>query len=190
MKKTSSLLLMLSGLVCLANSCRTTLGQTTPQQKVGSVSEGWRLWTRLVKTTDRAETALPTDKHYETQAYAKQNEELTLEFWQENVSNNELILGTSSAEKDFFLSVKTAQGADAKLTDYGKTLNENRSLITMSIGIHVKANDWREFTLPLSKMYDLSKPGVYTISAYRYVMKPQGKEASKLLANTVELTVR
>ncbi len=142
----------------------------------GKISDGWQLTAQL--------------KYAETAA----GEPVQLTLMLRNASKGKLVYGEVSPGFDYFrtLTIKDHKGKDVPMTGYGKPWRENNELFKF-VSRTLEPGQMVKFTLNLSLVYDLTKPGTYTITVKApYAYKPGqgvGGEKADVWANIVQLKV-
>lgn len=104
-----------------------------------------------------------------------------------NTTDKTLVRGESWPEKQFNLDIKDDRGANMPLTRYSEELKVREPLGIAS----VKVDPSQELTynLVISRMYDLTMSGTYTLTATTYVRRQDGKAKIELKSNPVRFTI-
>jgi hypothetical protein len=119
----------------------------------------------------------------------KSGAKLPLDVTLTNISDQEYRIGTSiglRAERDFQIDVLDDQGHSAPRTAYGKKIDGQVGLYSGSIGSHLlKPGGSLMYHADLSKIFELTKPGSYTVQA----QKNDYRNAVVVTSNSIILTV-
>lgn len=142
------------------------------EEAVGPVTEGWTLSLSSAKTEYDAGAAI--DIHLSCK----------------NVEKKLLQLGTLRTVKDFYFDVTTFAGAQTPKTAYGKHIEETRNNILSGSFLPLAPGAVRRSSFRLNCLCDLSIPGDYKVTAYRYVRKLKEDGRVKLVSNTLWVKVR
>ncbi|HYK22224.1 MAG TPA: hypothetical protein VEV42_15905 [Pyrinomonadaceae bacterium] len=118
----------------------------------GSNDTGFQLTLRVMKAPSR-------------------NQSITVEFKIENVSKTQLWLQETSAERDYELEVRDSRGQEVQLTERGRTLRNNKGEIFRNIVVKLNPGERKTDVIDVGSLYDLSKPGDYSLRATRRAVK-------------------
>jgi len=118
------------------------------------------------------------------------NQPLTVEFKIENVSKVELWLQETSAEKDYVLELRDSRGQEVPLTERGRKLQNNRGEIFRNIVFKLKPGERKVDLIDVGSLYDLSKPGTYSLRARRRAVKMGSRTKwTQVESNTVTFKI-
>ncbi|MDB5320906.1 MAG: hypothetical protein JWN40_2537 [Phycisphaerales bacterium] len=93
-------------------------------------------------------------------------------------------------ERNCVIVVHGPDGKEAPLTDFGQKLYERKALENLRLRMAQLPKDQTiENVLVVTKVYDLSRPGRYSIRATRYVYRSDGEYVVPIVSNTVEVVV-
>jgi hypothetical protein len=112
-----------------------------------------------------------------------------------NVSNQPLRFGQTDVETDYNIEIVGADGKMAPLTAYGKELHSLDRPILHAFAVSLKTGESIEHTLPLDKLYDVSRVGVYNVTVTRKVPKENAPQSTvppqfaEIRSNTIRITV-
>lgn len=106
-----------------------------------------------------------------------------------NKSSEIVKLWESIPERDFEIEVKTSKGAIVPRTAYGQKLRDMRQAYK-TILITLKKDETYTRRLEIGKVFELSRPGDYSIKVKRAIQDDMGKRYSTLTSSIVTFSIR
>jgi len=104
-----------------------------------------------------------------------------------NSSNQAIDMSSGSEEIDYAIDVRDSQGGLAPDTDFARKLKRRPYYSSEQVFSLKPGESLPKATLSITKFYDLSRPGKYTIQVSRAVPKELGGGTIK--SNTITVTV-
>ena len=98
-----------------------------------------------------------------------------LEIRTRNVSNSSLYLGDAGPERDYRVEIWGDTGKPILPTEHGKAVLEGGGRVYMNLSILMKPGQVHEDTLDISRLYDISTSGNYSITVSRKLGMLKGK---------------
>ena len=115
-------------------------------------------------------------------------EPLNLRLNIKNISNTVRFIIQTSATEQYRLTVLDERGGPVRLTQYGENeLQPRKDHLGQAVKTMKPGEESRD-TIQVSKLYDMSSPGTYSITARRIVYK-DAKETGSVESNTVTIKV-
>ena len=116
-------------------------------------------------------------------------EQIVLLITVENTSDVEAELSSSSDTLDNKVSLTDATGNSPPLTAFGKKVTSVFGMLGPRRALRLRPGASKQVSLDISQMYDLSRPGKYTISISRFVRSPRGTAKSSPLTIVIRQKV-
>jgi hypothetical protein len=115
---------------------------------------------------------------------------VTVEFTIQNVSKKVLWLQETSVERDYELEVRDSRGQEVQLTERGRTFRNNKGEVFRNIVVKFKPGEQKIDMIDVGSLFDLSKPGAYTVRATRRAVKIDSRtDWAQVESNTVTFQV-
>jgi hypothetical protein len=105
-------------------------------------------------------------------------EQIALMITVENTGDSEAELSRTCDMFDNEVSLTDSRGDSPPLTAFGKKATSVFGMPCPRRVLRLRPGASRQINLDISQMYDLSRPGKYTISISRFVRKPRGTAKS------------
>lgn len=102
----------------------------------------------------------------------KQGEKIDIVLALHNLSAESVPFVSTKVDNDYQVVVNDESEHPVPLTDYGKLRAINVHELTRVVFLSLKPNKIYLDTFPLNEFYDLTKPGLYSISVTRDIWKP------------------
>ncbi len=106
-----------------------------------------------------------------------------------NVSEKLLLLVEDGSDVDFSFEIKDRAGKQVDDLQYQKRLREGPGVYRSKV-VTVSPGEQIEYKLNLSRRFDMSLDGTYTVQAYRSVLKLEGEGGVPLASNVEILVIR
>jgi phage FluMu protein gp41 len=119
----------------------------------------------------------------------KRGEPILLKLTLKNVSQKELFVAESTAEKVYDIDVRDERGELVPLSEKGKRLYREPIMFDGVISVKVAPGQEQNVTIDLSKIYNVTATGIYSVTARRTVPKLDRSGTAELVSNTVKVTI-
>jgi hypothetical protein len=112
-----------------------------------------------------------------------------------NVSGRPLGFTQSDPQIDYDVECVGSDGKIAPLTTYGQRFHGSESVIIHAGGVRLKPAESFEHVLPLDKLYDVSRVGMYNVTVTRKVPKENAPKTNgppqfaEIKSNTIRVTL-
>jgi hypothetical protein len=147
----------------LASPCAEAVGQSTPVK----VS---------IETENRQHAFHP-------------GEQIVLLITVESAGDVEAELSSSSDTLDNKVSLTDATGNSPSLTAFGKKVTSVLGMLGPRRALRLRPGESKQISLDISQIYDVSRPGKYTVSISRFVRSPRGTAKSNPLTIVIRQKV-
>ena len=117
----------------------------------------------------------------------KAGSEVKINITLRNSSNRAIHMNTGSSEIEYVIEVRDSQGTSAPKTDFGRKANERPHFSSDQIFTLQPGECLPKISLDVTKLYDLSRPGKYTIQVNRLVPKELG--SGQIRSNPITITI-
>lgn len=104
-----------------------------------------------------------------------------------NVSTEDLRLVETNPKADFTFVIKDHEGKQVNELEYQKKLHEYQEILRRKVAM-VSAGQQVDYRFNLSRRFDMSLEGTYTVQAHRQVLKLKG-QGTVLLSSNVETVI-
>ncbi len=117
-------------------------------------------------------------------------QEIRLKLTFRNESNKPVTLLETHPYCDYKWIVKGQSGKDASLTEFGRRMQADAEESRMSRK-RLNAGERIQHEVPITRLYDLSRPGAYYVTAKRVAYIGESMTAAvEVVSNTVKLTIK
>jgi len=111
-----------------------------------------------------------------------------------NVHSRSVRLSLTQQEFDYRVTVTDASGVEAPLTEWGKKLKLGEAFPIRQTTSDIEPGRDEQVTVEVSKVYDLSRPGTYTVRVVRNGVWPESEEDTRrvieqVTSNPVSFTI-
>ena len=103
--------------------------------------------------------------------------------------NKEIVVVESNPLADYKIDVRDGRGTRARPTPEGKDLLFRSQWIGRRLSVTIAPGENKTDTFQVSKIYAMTKPGSYTITASRRRLREVGKPWIEVKSNEVKVTV-
>ena len=107
-----------------------------------------------------------------------------------NISQKELLLIESGPGADFNFIVKDAAGKEAPKLRYQLHLEANEGVYTSNVVMSMKPGQVIEYQQNVSRRFDMSLSGKYTVQAYRNVVRKAGHLLVEIKSNILGVRIQ
>ena len=124
------------------------------------------------------------------QSVLRVGSEVRLEVTLTNTSSRRMLIQERNSATDYEIDVRDERGTAVPENDYGRKLKEPpvMPMNSRNFGIYLQPNESTKESIALSDLYDLSRPGKYSIQVERGVS--DNPKDGVVKSNKVILTVR
>lgn len=116
-------------------------------------------------------------------------ETLNLSLSIKNVSNGVRFILQPIPTEQYRIVVQDERGEPVPLTEYGEKLIKNQEDHISRAFRGVKPGEELKDTIEVNKLYDMAKPGTYSITAWRIVYDKTGHEIGSVRSNTIKVKI-
>lgn len=123
----------------------------------------------------------------------KRGSEVFVQIKVTNTSNQQISLAKApgnlpQAESEYSIDVRDSGGREAPLTDYGRKIKEKKIIVSMSRdSLHIEPGESQNDGVIVTKLYDLSRPGKYSVRVAREIPPRWG--GGIVQSNTINITI-
>lgn len=123
-------------------------------------------------------------------AFVSREEPITIKLTLTNNTKKEIVVVESNPLADYKIDVRDGLGSRVPPTPEGKDLLFRSQWGGRRLAVRLTPGENKTDTFEVNKIYDMTKPGSYTITARRTALIPPGKSWIELKSNEVKVLVR